>query len=100
VQSVFLANQHKASKAEIVYHYLISNDFKQRMEVWVEYFSSRREEIEKERLYFLKKWDKEEKKLTGLIHNTAGVYGDLQGLIGNALPRIHHLELADDLSSE
>lgn len=85
----------KSTKAEIVYDYLISNDFKQKIEVWIEYFVSRKEEIDKERVYFSKKWEKEEKSIHRVIENTAGIYGDLQGLIGNALPKINYLELPE-----
>lgn len=48
VNAVCMANQGKTSKAEIVYNYLISNEFKQRIEVWVEYFRNRNDEIDKE----------------------------------------------------
>ncbi len=82
-----------ASKAEIVYDYLTSNNFKQRIEVWVEYFKQRKEEIDKERAYFVKKWEKEEKSIHLVFDNTVGIYGDLQGLIGNALPKVNYLEL-------
>jgi hypothetical protein len=97
VQATFTANQDKASKAEVVYSYLISNDFKQRIEVWVEYFSHRRTEMDKERAYFMKKWEREEKNLMSLLANTAGIYGDLQGLVGNALPKITRLEIPEEL---
>lgn len=95
VYSAYKINEGKASKAEIVYNYLISNEFKQRIEVWVEYFKNRRDEIEKERAYFIKKWEREEKNIIKIIENTAGIYGDLQGLIGNALPKVQSLELSD-----
>lgn len=96
VNAVCMANQGKANKAEIVYDYLISNDFKRRIEVWVEYFRNRKDEINKERAYFNKKWEKEEKSIIKVIENTAGIYGDLQGLIGNALPKVPYLELPED----
>ncbi|NMB70380.1 DUF2130 domain-containing protein, partial [candidate division WWE3 bacterium] len=82
-----------SSKAEIVYEYLTSNNFKQRIEVWVDYFKQRKEEIDKERAYFVKKWEKEDKSILQIFNNTAGIYGDLQGLIGNALPKVNYLEL-------
>ncbi len=89
------ANKGKLEKSEIVYNYLISNEFKQRIEIWVEYFRDRRVELEKEKIYFLKKWEKEEKEIFKVMENTAGIYGDLQGLIGNALPKVAHLELPE-----
>lgn len=95
VKNIQVANEGKASKSEVVYNYLISNDFKQRIEVWIEYFKSRKEELDKEKAYFMKKWDKEDKHMMKLLHNTAGMYGDLQGLIGNALPKVQYLELTE-----
>ncbi len=95
VQSAQLANEGKATKAEVVYNYLISNEFKQRIEVWVEYFRERQEKINKERVYFNKKWQEEEKSIQKVMANTSGIYGDLQGLIGNALPKVSYLELPD-----
>ena len=96
VYSVYIANKGKAEKAEIVYNYLISNGFKQRIEVWVDYFKSRKEEIEKERVYFTKKWSKEEKNIQRVMDTTVGIYGDLQGLAGNALPKVQYLELPEN----
>ncbi|MBP9759378.1 DUF2130 domain-containing protein [Candidatus Dojkabacteria bacterium] len=95
VNNVKEANKGKATKAEVVYNYLISNDFKQRIEVWIEYFRSRKEELDKEKAYFMKKWEKEEKNISKILQNTAGMYGDLQGLIGTALPKVQYLELTD-----
>jgi len=86
---------NKSTKAEVVYEYLTSNSFKQRIEVWVDYFKQRKEEIDKERAYFVKKWEKEDKSVMQIFNNTAGIYGDLQGLIGNALPKVNYLELDD-----
>lgn len=95
VHSAQVANNNKSTKAEVVYNYLISNEFKQRIEVWVEYFRERQEKINKERAYFNKKWQEEEKSIHKVIANTSGIYGDLQGLIGNALPKVSYLELPD-----
>jgi len=100
VYSAHCANKGKADKAEIVYNYLISNEFKQRIEVWVEYFKNRREDLEKEKAYFIKKWAKEEKAIMRVVENTAGIYGDLQGLIGTALPKIQYLELPEDTEKD
>lgn len=95
-----LVTANMSSKAEIVYDYLTSNNFKQRIEVWVEYFKQRREEIDKERAYFIKKWEKEDKSILQIFNNTAGIYGDLQGLIGSALPKVSYLELDNKPESE
>lgn len=100
IKNAQLANEGKATKAEVVYNYLISNDFKQRIEVWVEYFRARQQEIEKERIYFNKRWEKESKNIIKVMENTAGIYGDIQGMIGSALPKIDYLELPEGESDE
>jgi hypothetical protein len=100
VHSAHIANSNKTTKAEVVYNYLISNEFKQRIEVWVEYLRNRREQVDKERAYFNKKWEKEEKEILKVINNTSGIYGDLQGLIGDALPKVSYLELPDSIEED
>jgi hypothetical protein len=100
------SGEDRGKKSEIVYNYLTSNDFKQRIEVWLEYFTSRQKELNTEKAYFTKKWEKEEKSMQKVYLNTAGIYGDLQGLIGTALPKIDMLELPEgedkiqDINSE
>ncbi|MFA6518888.1 MAG: DUF2130 domain-containing protein [Candidatus Shapirobacteria bacterium] len=89
------SGEDRGKKSEIVYNYLTSNDFKQRIEVWLEYFTSRQKELNIEKAYFTKKWEKEEKNMQKVYLNTAGIYGDLQGLIGTALPKIDMLELPE-----
>lgn len=94
------SGEDRGKKSEIVYNYLTSNDFKQRIEVWLEYFTSRQKELNTEKAYFTKKWEKEEKSMQKVYLNTAGIYGDLQGLIGTALPKIEMLELPEGDSKE
>lgn len=100
VYSVCIANKGKANKAEIIYDYLISNDFKQRIEVWVDYFRGRKEEIDKEKSYFNKKWSQEEKNIEKVMKSTAGIYGDLQGLADNALPKVPYLEIPESIQEK
>ncbi len=100
IKSAQEINNGKSTKAEVVYKYLTSNEFKQRIEVWVEYFKERQGDLQKERLYFNKKWSKEEKEIHKVFESTASMYGDLQGLIGAALPKVKYLELPDNTSGE
>lgn len=100
VRSVQSVNENRTTKAEVAYNYLISNEFKQRIEVWVEYFRSKKEQIDKERAYFNKKWEKEEKEIQKISNTTSGIYGDIQGLIGNALPKVSYLELPDEIEED
>jgi hypothetical protein len=39
-------------------------------------------------------WAKREKELERVTAGTTGMYGDLEGILGNTIPRIEGLELA------
>jgi hypothetical protein len=39
-------------------------------------------------------WAKREKQIERVIDNTAGLRGDLEGVMGNALPQMKQLELS------
>ncbi len=83
----------KDEKMEILYRYLTSPQFKNRMENIVSAFMSMQTDLESEKRAFQKHWKKREKEIERVIENTTGMYGDFQGLIGAALPTISNLEL-------
>ncbi len=78
----------KDEKKEILYRYITSPEFRQRMDAINEAFTSMQEEIEKEKRFFSQKWSREEKQLRKVIDNTHGMYGDLEGVIGKSLPEL------------
>lgn len=84
----------KNEKMEVLYGYLTGIEFKQRVEAIIEAFSSLDESLRKERLAFEKIWCEREKQIKKVISNTAGMYGDLSGLV--ALPQIKVLELQSE----
>ncbi len=77
----------KDEKKEILYQYITSMEFRQRMEAIKESFTGMQEEIEKEKRWFAQKWSRQEKQLRKVIDNTHGLYGDLEGVVG-ALPEL------------
>lgn len=83
----------KNEKMETLYSYLIGTGFKQRVEAIVEGFVSLREELEKEKRYCATKWARQEKAIDKVLSQTGGMYGDLQVVIGPALPAIKSLEI-------
>ncbi|MGX1349674.1 hypothetical protein AB7M49_003250 [Bradyrhizobium elkanii] len=76
------------SKAEQVYQYLTGARFKQRVEAIVERFKDMRDDIDKERKFMMKAWAKREAQVNMMIESTAGMVGDLHGIMGQALPEI------------
>lgn len=87
----------KNQKMETLYQYLCSNDFTQRIGAIVESFTSMKEDLESEKRLFEKQWAKREKQITNVVKNTSGMYGDLQALMGAALPEVKLLELEQKL---
>lgn len=91
------ANEGKSEKMEILYNYLTSVDFQQRVEAIVETFGEMQLDIEKEKRWFNSKWAKEEKSIRKIIDNTYGMYGDLQGIVGaEGLPQLESLKLLEE----
>ena len=86
----------KKEKMEVVYNYLSGSDFKQKVEAIVEAFKAMKEDLEKEKKTFSKSWAKREKQLELIITNTAGMYGDIHGIIGTSLPEIKLLEIESE----
>jgi len=76
-----------------IYDYLTSNDFNRRVRSMVEAFVEMKSGLESERRSMERLWSKRSKQLDALALNTAGMYGELEALIGTALPAIEMLEL-------
>ncbi|MBI4428205.1 MAG: DUF2130 domain-containing protein [Ignavibacteriales bacterium] len=83
----------KSEKRELVYRYLCSPEFEHRIQAIVDAFSSMREGLEGEKKSMNKIWAQREKEIGKVLENTAGLYGDLKGIIGRSLPEVKALEL-------
>ena len=87
------ALDRRHDKMEVLYKYLSGQEFRHRVEGIVEAFVTLREELEAEKRSTQRIWAKREKQLERAISQTAGMYGDLSGIIGGALPAIANLGL-------
>lgn len=88
------SNLGKNEKMEVIYQYLCGNEFKQRVQGIVEAFRSMKSDLDTEKRAMQKLWAKREKEIDRVVAGTLGMYGDLEGIIGNTLPRIDGIELA------
>jgi hypothetical protein len=93
------ASEGKSEKMEMVYQYLSGDEFRQKVEAIVETFVGMQEQLDKEKRAFQRIWKEREKQIERIIDNTAGMYGDIRGLIGSSVPEIEALSLGvmDDL---
>jgi hypothetical protein len=85
----------KDKKADILFQYLTGPEFRQRVEAIIEAFSDMKTELDKEKRLYERSWAKREKHLQSVLLNTAGMYGDLQGMIGSSMQTIPALESGD-----
>jgi len=76
-----------------IYDYLTSNEFSRRVRTMVEAFIEMKSDLDSERRSLERMWNKRGRQLDALALNTAGMYGELEALVGTALPAIETLEL-------
>ena len=91
-----LANSRQAaegqrSKMEMVYQYLTGPHFRHRIEAIIEKFTDMQVDLDRERKTMMRIWAKREAQLKGVLDSSAGLYGDLQGIAGRAMPEIEGL---------
>lgn len=100
IDQIKKSNVGKNEKMEVVYNYLCSNEFRQKIEGIVEAFTTMRTDLESEKRAINKQWEKREIQIDRVLKNTTGMYAGLQVLIGAALPEIKALELPGDVSDD
>jgi hypothetical protein len=88
-----LEGQH--GKMELVYNYLIGQEFFNRVSGIVEAFVTMGRDLEEEKRALTARWNKRAKQLDRMLASTSGLYGDLQGIIGRSLPEIKGMSLID-----
>ncbi len=80
-------------KKELIYHYLTGPRFHQRVEAILEAFTAMKEDLEAEKHAMERLWAKRETQINRVLQSTAGMHGDLEGIIGSALPEVKILTL-------
>jgi hypothetical protein len=90
------AGQGKDEKMEVVFKFLTGPEFRNRVQAITETFISMKIDLDKERLVYERQWNLREKKIHRVLLNTAGMYGDLQGLIGPSMQAIPSLEAGEE----
>lgn len=93
IEKVKRSLEGRDEKIMLLYNYLTGAEFKNRIENIVLSFVEMQQDLESEKNAFRRMWSKRQKQLERVMVSTSGMYGDLQGIIGGALPVIPHLEL-------
>jgi len=88
------AGEGQQSKMELVYHYLTGHRFRQRVTAIIEKFEEMQADLLKERATMTRLWAKRELQIQAVLGATAGMYGDLQGIAGQAIQSIEALDVS------
>ena len=82
------ANLGRSEKAELLYNYICSPQFAQRLKSVYDGFAAMRQELEAEKAAYARIWKKREAQLTRMQDGLLGVVGDLQGIGQEAFPAL------------
>ncbi len=83
----------KDEKMEVLYTYLTSSEFRDKIQNIVESFQLLKNGLDSERRSMERIWATREKQLERIIGNTSRLYGDMHGLLGSGLKTIDAFEL-------
>jgi hypothetical protein len=94
------ANSGRSEKMELLYNYMNSPQFTQRMRSVMDGFTEMRKDLDAERQAMTRIWKKREMQLTRSTGGMLAIVGDLQGIGQDALPQLDVIaalpEPADD----
>jgi hypothetical protein len=88
------AGEGQQSKMDLVYRYLTGPRFRQRVTAIIEKFEEMSADLVKERATMTKLWARREMQIQAVLAATAGMYGDLQGIAGQAIESIEALDVS------
>ena len=86
-------SEGRQEKMALLYDYLSGEAFHQRVEAIVEAFTAMQTQLHGERRAMERLWREREKQIERVITHTAGMYGEVRGLVGASLPEIPALTL-------
>jgi hypothetical protein len=84
-----------ATEKELTYNYVTGPEFRQRVRGALEPVIQLRDQLDSDKRATHRRWSTQEKLLERFMINMAGMYGDLQGLVGPGLPDVDELVLLE-----
>lgn len=95
-----VADENKGEKQQMVYEYLTSQEFAQRVEFVLSGFKAMQDTLDKEKKVSTKLWKEREKQIEMMTKNTIEVYGSIKGIAGSSVKELPALELDQFLIEE
>jgi hypothetical protein len=85
------SSEGQHTKMERVFDYLTGPRFRHRVEAILEQFKDMQTDLDRERKFISKQWAKRSEQIQDVLISTAGMYGDLQGIVGQSIPELEGL---------
>ena len=82
-----------ATKSELVYQYLTSQQFRRRIEAVVESFTTQQSDLDAEKRAIMRAWAKRTAQIENALTAVTGLVGDLQGVGGDSMLEIEGMSL-------
>ncbi len=98
VKRAKLSQTDRQTKEGMLYGYITSNDFRNRVQSIVDSISHAKEDLENEKKALNRIWAKRNMELERAVIDLAEVYGRMQGVAGNSLPDIPSLQSPSERS--
>jgi hypothetical protein len=87
-----LVGQDRSGKTDRMYSYVTGQDFKHRVSSIVEAYVKLQEDLDREKRSVTAAWARRVRSHELILLGAAGMYGDLQGILGKTMPQIEGLE--------
>lgn len=88
-------SQQSGEKADILYDYVTSHEFRQQIESLAEVYNEQLEQITKERAAFERIWKMRESQAKRILLSTTSMYGSMQGIVGGSLGQVKGLDMLE-----
>lgn len=87
--------QHKETKSEELYSYVMGYEFRQQIEGIIEGYLSMKKELDREKRAFESIWKGREEQMEKIIKGTARIVGKITGKTGSEFPQLKGLDLLE-----
>jgi hypothetical protein len=95
IGEVLASQENRGEKMQMIYSYVTSNEFKQKLEAAFESYNDMQDDLSKEKAMMMSQWAKREKRLFKAMENLVSLYGDVRGIAGGAVQEIKALEIPE-----
>ncbi|MEO5570461.1 MAG: DUF2130 domain-containing protein [Bacteroidia bacterium] len=97
ISEAYAGQTNKGEKMQMLYDYLLSNEFKLQIGAIIEGFTSLQDSYVKEKRAMERIWKEREKQLEKVLLNTNHFIGSIKGIAGSSLPDLKQIGSSDNL---